>query len=501
MNGRPASARASGKKRAGIVNERGMVLLGTVLTLLILAVLGMTSLNLAGLEIQAAGATREERTAQHLAEAAVDQVMTWFHDPGAAPEGPVGALLAKRFELPGSGPSFFDAQGRSQFTGTAEKPDVLFDATQPAHDELLNGPTAGWFRSLRGLGRVLKLKVYGPTRPGLLCTIEATAAAASPGSPGLARTVSVQLGTRTIPAVRAAVQAAGLLATATGGASAPVEVHWGDLKVGGDVRWNTIDAVPLKTDLAPVTGQSYSEMARREDRWVEIWVGGSVSFGATSPATGVSLPVNIHPWQEPVPGLRMDQWDYESLKHAALLYGRYYARGRDSLLYPDGIVEPGRGVTADEVFASGGVGDHRGLVFIDTLDRLPPRADNLGTIAVATDYAEGLFVVNAHLSWKPRGTGRPVPALSPPREGLTSLATRVPVQLSGVHLQGVVYTAGNLLFEGRPRVYGAVLAAGSLGEAGGTGNSLEVWYNHDLRGGLVRGLPLVYPAAGTWQLQ
>src|SRR5581483_1715678 len=103
-------------------------------------------------------------------------------------EGPVGALFTKRFELPGSGPSFFDAQGRSQFTGTAEKPDVLFDAAQPAHDELLNGPTSGWFRSLRGLGRVLKLKVYGPIRPGLLCTVEATAE-----TKNLIRTLSVQL--------------------------------------------------------------------------------------------------------------------------------------------------------------------------------------------------------------------------------------------------------------------------------------------------------------------
>lgn len=485
----------------GSVNERGIALLGVLLALLILSVLGLTSMNMAGIEIQSAGATREERTAQHAAEAAVDQVMAWFHDPGSAPEGPVGALFAKRFDLAGSGPSFFDAQGRSQFTGTPERPDVLFDASQPVHDELLNGPTTGWFRSLRGLGRVLKLKVYGPMRPGLLCTVEATAAAASPGSSGLARTVSVQMGTRTIPAVRAAVQAAGLLATSPGGVSAPVEVHWGDLKVGGDVLWKTVDAVPLKTDLAPVTGQSYSEMTRREDRWVDIWVGGATLFVTTTPAGGASLPANVHQRQEPVPGLRMDQWDYESLKQAALLYGRYYARDRDGLLYADGIVEPGRGMTADEVFVSSGVGDHRGLVFIDTLDQQPPRADNLGMLAVGTDYAEGLFVVNAHVSWKPRGPGRPVPALSPPREGLASTATRVPVQLSGVHLQGVLYAAGNLLFEGRPRVYGAVLVAGSLGETGGTGSALEVWYNHDLQSGLVRGLPLIYPAAGTWQLK
>jgi hypothetical protein len=273
------------------------------------------------------------------------------------------------------------------------------------------------------------------------------------------------------------------------------------MKLGGDVRWKTIDAVPLKTDLAPVTGQSYSEMAHREDRWVDIWIGGAALFGTMTPVAGTSMPANVHPRQEPVPGLRMDQWDYESLKQAALLYGRYYARDRNGLLYPDGIVEPGRGVTVDEVFVSSGVGDHRGLVFIDTVDQQPPRADNLGMLTVGTDYTEGLFVINAHVSWKPRGSGRPVPALSPPREGLSSLATRVPVQLNGVHFQGVFYTAGNLLFEGRPRVYGAMLVAGSLGETGGAGNVLEVWYNHDLLSGLVRGLPLVYPAAGTWQLK
>jgi hypothetical protein len=31
-----------------------------------------------------------------------------------------------------------------------------------------------------------------------------------------------------------------------------------------------------------------------------------------------------------------------------------------------------------------------------------------------------------------------------------------------------------------------------------TSRPLEVWYNHDLRAGLMRGMPLVYVAPGTW---
>jgi hypothetical protein len=190
------------------------------------------------------------------------------------------------------------------------------------------------------------------------------------------------------------------------------------------------------------------------------------------------------------------------MKQYALLYGTYYVPDREGLLYRDGKVEPGLGVTPEEVFGSEAVGDHHGLVFVDTLDQQPPVPGNLATLTIETDYAEGIFFVNAHLRLKARGNGKPVPALSPPPEGSapgSSLARRVPVQLTGIHLHGVLFVAGDIVMEGQPRLFGALVTGGRVMRASQTAGPFELWFNDDLRSGLVRGFPLVYVAPGTLQ--
>lgn len=145
------------------------------------------------------------------------------------------------------------------------------------------------------------------------------------------------------------------------------------------------------------------------------------------------------------------------------------------------------------------MGEHHGLVFIDTLDALPPHGDNLGTILIETDYAEGIFIVNAHIQFRPRGSGKSVSALSPPDEGSTSVATRIPVTLSGIHLNGILSTAGDVSYEGRPRVFGALLVEGHISPSLPSYTPIEVWYDSDFRNGMFRGLPVAFTAPGTWQ--
>jgi len=96
----------------------------------------------------------------------------------------------------------------------------------PAQDRLLNDPGTGWFRSVRSLGRILRLRIYGPADPALLCTVEVTAV----GPNGLKRTIAVQLGARRIPAIRAGAQVASNGIDAVAPQALPVWVHWGDLK-------------------------------------------------------------------------------------------------------------------------------------------------------------------------------------------------------------------------------------------------------------------------------
>lgn len=484
--------------RSGITvgqDERGMALLAVLMVVFLLSLLGMTSMQLAGQEIVGASALQEERLAHHAAEAAVDVVMGWFHDPTLLSQGAETTWLGKRLVNAQGDPSYFDAQGRAQFLGTGAHPDVVFDAANPQHDRLLNDPHTGWFKSLKGLARILKLRVYGATRPGLLCTVEVTAGAGQASR--VTKTLSVEFGAYAVPALHAPLQSGTLGSESMQPGS--VFAHWGDMVVRGKAYFPRPEEVPVKSGLAPVTGQAYGEMSHREDRWLNIRLGGDAFFAQLPVEAWTGIPLNVHVHQDPVPGIKVDQWDYNTLKRMAKQFGQYYGIDQEGLLYAGGLIQPGLGRSAAEVFASKGPGDHRGLIFVDTLDGMPPRPDNLGTIVLDQEYAEGIFVVNAHVFWKAGAPGKPVPVLSPPPDGQSSLGARVPVQLPGIHLQGVLYAAGDVRYAGHVKVYGGVVAQGTIMDSSNGSGGLEVWYNHDLRDGLIQGMPLVFVAPGSWQ--
>jgi len=113
------------------------------------------------------------------------------------------------------------------------------------------------------------------------------------------------------------------------------------------------------------------------------------------------------------------------------------------------------------------------------------------------NYFEGHLVVQGHVVCRPRAVGKSVPALSPSQLGTESLGARVPVQLSGIHVNGLLYAVGAIRMERSTRLYGAMMAGQSVTSIG-TGIGIEVWYNADLAQGLFRGVPVVYRASGTW---
>ncbi len=479
--------------------EQGAALVGSVLAVLILSMVGTVSVNLAVQEIESVQGMRDAAIAGHLAEAGADLVMTWFHDSAARPVG-AGDLFKKRYDRPDSGPSFFDAQGRSQFTGTADRPDLLLDAARAEDNRLLNDPASGWFRGLSGLGAVRKLKVYGPSRPDLLCTVAVTASAGK-----LTKTLAFQLAASGLPPLRSAVEVGVTGEPQVADSPLPLWVHWGEVQVKGDVHLPNRKEIPAKTQLASLSGLSYADMPRREDRWLEIRVGGEAFFpppapGAVKPPEPV--PSNVLPRQDPQPGLRLDRWDYERMKKQARRHGTYYVMDRQGLLYRNGTVEPGAGLRPEELFGSESGGDHPGLVFIDTMDGRQPEPTNLGTLSLEAEYLEGVFFINAHLQLKPKGSGRPVSAFSPPAGSPADpdwSHTRVPVQLTGIHLNGVLYAAGDVVVEGHPRIYGALVAGGKLMAASASSGPVELWYNHELADGLVKGIPLISLVPGSFQ--
>ncbi|HET9132420.1 MAG TPA: hypothetical protein VFO86_15805, partial [Terriglobia bacterium] len=109
----------------------------------------------------------------------------------------------------------------------------------------------------------------------------------------------------------------------------------------------------------------------------------------------------------------------------------------------------------------------------------------------------GMAVVQGHVVLAPSGSGQSIRVLSPPQIDQGQDIARTPVQLADMHFNGVLHASGDITIAGRVRLYGAVVAGGTITSAG-SGSSLEVWYDHDLSRGLYRGLPVVYRAPGTW---
>ncbi len=476
--------------------QQGIALLGAMVVALILSLLGATLLNLAGQETVSAGLASQAVVAQQLADAAGEVVVAWFHSPQKIAGVPqLTSLLEKRNRDTKGAPSFFDASGRSQFVGTADHPDMRLQTGNLSDHRLLNDIETGMFRAMTHLGQVEDITVYAPSKPGLLCTVDTTVVTNT--NPPVRQSILMQLGALDLPPLQAAVQVGQHLGRFQPGTESPVSVHWGDLKVGGDLVLTQADEIPLKSALTPITGQAYDEMTQREDQWMEGWIGGTVQVTHVSSEQIPGFPSNLHMGQNPIPGVPFDQWPYEHIKRVAKRFGRYFAIDREGLLYPQGIVEPGRGISPDEIFRSQGSGDQRGLIFIDTLDQTPPRSDNLGVVRLQAPYFEGLAVVQGHVVFAPGGSGQPIRVLSPPQIDQSKESVRIPVQLANMHFNGVLHVSGDITIAGRVRLYGAVAAGGTITSAGSE-SSLEVWYDHDLSRGLYRGLPVVYRAPGTW---
>ena len=451
--------------------EKGGVLIGALLIGLLLAMLGGVAMNLAVTETTASARHLEEKNNLLLAESGVEQVVAW--------------LTHGDLPLPGG------ASAPDRFTGTADHPDVELDVARSSDDRVLNGIGAGEDGALAGLGRIVRTRLYGPGLPDGFCTVEVTAESGS----GVRRTVSLELGALRVPPLRSALLAgvsSAHMADAGVRSYPKVLAHWGDVQLAGDVRLGRANEFPRRSAQAAVTGMGYEDPGSpQEDRWMEVWIGGTPQFDEAQ----AIMPPNVHANRDPMPGLPPSPWQYQAFKDYARRFGAYYVPDREGRLYKDGKMDPSAALAPAEVFGLRTVGDQRGLIFIDTLDQEIPMADNLATLVLNSPYMEGTFYVNANVILRPDGRGETIPALSPPAEMASAFASRIPVKLTGVTIRGVLHASGTLQVEGPSRVFGAIVAErGLVG-----GGLLEVWYNHDLGRGLVRGLPVVFPLRGSWR--
>ena len=472
--------------------ERGMALVVTLGLLFLITLLGLSAFRWSVDEIGIAGNQKASVQAQYLAEAGTAMVLQWFQEPETfptvgvfplgEPAGGRGSFLARRKVDSHGTASFFDGGGQSQFLGTAEQPDYWYQLEQDK---------PGLFNDSFGdLGVLTSLKIFAPASVGAICTVEATGATGS----GIRRTVSVEIIPSPVPPTTAPLQ----IGPGSNG-PVPVLVHWGEVRVMGNADFgSTLATVPIKNPSAGIRVQPYTAL-ERQDPWIDFFVGGAIMnpIPACRYCTEPFLPdgySNLHQFQVMNrPGFGLDPWEYQSLKTFAKTWGVYFGTDREGYLYLDGILDLGHRRTPSQVLAFPPVGNDRGFVFIDTIDQNPPDGSNLATLDLPVDYIEGLFSIQAHLTLRESGPGHSILIQTPPLDG-TKTGSQETVVLPNVQMKGVLSTAGQLVVEGHPTVFGAVIA-----QQGITGSGQpEIWYDAGLRTGYYPGLPTATLLKGSW---
>src|SRR3989304_735033 len=404
--------------------EKGTALLVTISLLFLITLLGLSAFRWANDELGISANQAASAQARYIAESGVALMLQWFQEPEAFPEigtfpngGPSegrSSFFKRRKTDSRGAPSFFNAEGTSQFWGTADKPDFWYQSGPDQH-ELLG-------ESFAGVGAVTSLKLFGPTTVGALCTVEATGTTLS----GSNRTGRVEMISSPIPPTTAAVQIG-----KEAGARVPILVHWGDVKVitnadlGDSLEW-----VPKKDPLALVDGQPYS-LSDRRDAWLDFYAGDAILNPETTACPDCTEPFwydgygHLHQFQARVqPDFRLDPWDYQRLKDLAKSWGTYYSTDLSGFLYRDGINDEAHRLTPLQAMASEGIGDDRGFVFIDTVDQKPPDGANLATLDLPVNYLEGIFFIQAHLTLQESGPGQSIQTQTPATEGSDDPLTR-----------------------------------------------------------------------------
>ena len=476
-----------------MINQQGATLVMTVMVLLLLSLFGLMIFHTSESEVRMAAAQKNELQALYLAEAGLELAIYWFHHPGdfqdegnflqGYPSGKAGTFFTKRLADKNGIPAFIDASGNSQFSGTRYQPDLDYDASRPEDDLFLNDPAEGRVGQFAGQGRLTRLKVYGPTLPGSICTVEATGVTVS----GARRTVAMDLIAFPNPAMTSAVQIKD-----AGGRPLPLLVHWGDVKAGGNGNLgSSLSAIPVKDAIAIPDGNPYS-MTHHSDGWVDFFIENEILNPLPKDCADCPEPYltsgygNIHQSQKAV---LFDDWDYSTYKAFAKAYGTYYSTDAEGRLYLDGIPDPLHERSAKEVFSPSVEVQGQRFIFVDTTDGNPPASDNLATLTVEANNLSGLAYLNANLKLIQNGPGRSIHALSPPPFSETS------VTLNDIHFNGAIYSSGSLSVEGHPMLFGALSFRNGITGSG----QLEIWYNDRLRSDDLSGYPVVLMASGSWR--
>lgn len=143
-----------------IYDQRGAAMLITLMFLLLLTIIGVSSLYSAYTETVLSRSIEADARAFYRADSGIAEGIYWFNNPGRFGGNPADFFNKRMI----GNTSFFNEEGLSQYIGTKDIPDIIF----PTED--------------------FNISVYAPSSPGAICTVTST------GMSGrLKRTITAEL--------------------------------------------------------------------------------------------------------------------------------------------------------------------------------------------------------------------------------------------------------------------------------------------------------------------
>jgi hypothetical protein len=429
-------------------NEKGTAIIAAIMLLVLANGLGLLAFHVSTGELQISAYAGRELASAYLAESGVEKILSWVADPSQSPD-----------------PSFFERLSTRRCSGERTSPDFQLS------DALLDDAEEGPFSELRETGKLLELRLYRPSHPDGICTVQSGAVSGK----GVAKVVRVEIARNPLPPITAAVQ--GLGGT---GVSAPVWGHWGPIRYTGGARFGgRPDRIPMINPILSPHARPYREEGPNEDPVVEIRVEGSIE-GALTPQRP-----NVYENDNTV---RLDSTTQSRLieiKDFIKRRGGYYVVSPTGRLEQNGV---DRG-EFDDVFGSPGA--EYTLVWIDVLSGYSrPEPLRLGR----KNY-RGYFYFSGSIQIEEDQfqNGMTVQARTHP----WSAANQGPIQLDHLRLDGFFYVLGSIELQGSFSAYGALYAG--EGFTGLGAGKLQVWYNKEFASAHYPDVSPMVRLKGTWR--
>lgn len=432
-----------------IKNEKGTAIFAAIMLLILASGLGLLAFHVSSSELQISTYSGRELGSTYLAESGVEQVLSWVADPARSPD-----------------PSFFANVPTRRCSREKTAPDFQLS------EALINNTNGGPFTELIEIGRIVDLRLYKPSHPEGLCTIQSSAISGK----GVTKVVRVEISKNPLPPITAAVQGWGET-----GVSAPIWGHWGQIRYTGSVRIaGRLARVPMINPSLSPHPYPYTEEGPNEDRVTEIHVEKQIE--------GLSIQTRPNVYENDTSVLldSVTPNRLNEIKSYIKAQGGYYVVSPSGRLEQNGI---DRG-EFDDVFGS--PGEEHALAWIDVL----PGYSNAAPVRLGRKNYKGYFIFAGSIEIQESvfQEGMTVQAQSHP----WSDTHPYPMTLNDIRLDGFFYALGSIELRGAFSAYGALYAG--QGFTGPGAENLQVWYNNRFRLAAYEEIPRVIRLKGTWYL-